>query len=279
MCGVPLHRVGRVGGFLCQSYPMKRPAFQFYPADWRKDPALRACSIEARGFWIDLLCIMHESENCGFLEINSKKISEKALASMCGITPTKCRKYLTELEENGVFSKDDRGVIFSRRMVRDKELSEIRREAGKQGGNPALVKQQDKQKPAGLHNQNGNQNPTPSSSSSSSTSVIPPLPPNGGNGASKAEWWRDDNSHAPCSEEDAVQYAATLKISERAARYWWHNRNAAGWTKGSANGAPARKITSWQSDLTTSQRWAEEEAHKPANGGKPRRNNAEDFSL
>lgn len=154
---------------------MKRPSFQFYPADWRKDPALRACSIEARGLWIDLICIMHESENYGFLEINSRKISEKSIATMCGITPSKCRKFIKELEENGVFSIDDRGVIFSRRMVKDNDLCEKRREAGKLGGNPSLVKRKDKQTEDDLLNHNAKQKPTPSSSYSSSTSV-PPTP-------------------------------------------------------------------------------------------------------
>jgi len=56
-------------------------------------------------------------------------------------------------------------------MVRDENLIQIRREAGKQGGNPVLLKQKPtipvKQKP------------TPSSSSSSSSSNIPPLSPKG----------------------------------------------------------------------------------------------------
>ena len=30
---------------------MKRPAFQFYPSDWRKDMALQSCSVAARGLW------------------------------------------------------------------------------------------------------------------------------------------------------------------------------------------------------------------------------------
>jgi hypothetical protein len=170
---------------------MKRPSFQFYPADWRKDPALRACSIEARGFWIDLLCIMHESENCGFLEINLKKISEKALASMCGITPSKCAKYLAELGENGVFSRDERGVIYSRRMLRDRKLSEIRREAGKQGGNPSLVKRVDNQTNGNLLNQSANQKPTPSSSSSSSDIVVVDAARARGAAPTNPEWWEE----------------------------------------------------------------------------------------
>lgn len=44
-----------------------RPAFQFYPADWRKNANLRRCSLEARGAWMDLLCILHDSDEYGVL--------------------------------------------------------------------------------------------------------------------------------------------------------------------------------------------------------------------
>lgn len=95
---------------------------------------------------------------------------------MIGITPAKCRKYLTELEENGVLSIDDRGVIYSRRMVKDNELCEKRRASGKLGGNPALVKQKVNQTGDDLLNHPPKQIPTPSSSSSSSTSDTPLAP-------------------------------------------------------------------------------------------------------
>lgn len=85
-----------------------------------------------------------------------------------------------------------------------------------------------------------------------------------------AEWWKDESEYAPCTVEQAVEYAASLKISEGAARHWWHVRHSAGWTKGTSNGH-ARKVTSWQSDLVASKRWAEEEAHRPTNGHAPKR--------
>ena len=40
---------------------MKLPSFQFYPGDWMKDPGLRSVSLEARGLWIDMLCLLFES--------------------------------------------------------------------------------------------------------------------------------------------------------------------------------------------------------------------------
>jgi hypothetical protein len=38
--------------------PNKRPAVLFYSGDWLKDPAVRKCSLAARGAWIDLLSYM-----------------------------------------------------------------------------------------------------------------------------------------------------------------------------------------------------------------------------
>lgn len=44
---------------------MKRPAFQFYPADWRNNAKLRRCSEAARGAWMDVLCVLHDSDEYG----------------------------------------------------------------------------------------------------------------------------------------------------------------------------------------------------------------------
>lgn len=46
---------------------MKRPSFQFYPADWRNNAKLRRCSEAARGAWMDILCVLHDSDEYGVL--------------------------------------------------------------------------------------------------------------------------------------------------------------------------------------------------------------------
>lgn len=46
---------------------MKRPSFQFYPADWRGNAKLRRCSESARGAWVDLMCVFHDSDEYGVL--------------------------------------------------------------------------------------------------------------------------------------------------------------------------------------------------------------------
>ena len=49
--------------------------FKFYPSDWRADPALRMCSIAARGLWMEMLCVMHEATPRGSLLINGKRVA------------------------------------------------------------------------------------------------------------------------------------------------------------------------------------------------------------
>lgn len=118
---------------------LKRPAFQFYPADWRKDAAVQACSMAARGLWHEMLCIMHECQPYGYLTISGAAMSPQQLARLVGEGVKDVSAWLSELEAADVFSRDPEGRIFSRRMVKDERLRVVRAEAGGQGGNPALI--------------------------------------------------------------------------------------------------------------------------------------------
>jgi len=122
----------------------KLPAIQLYPADWRKDPGIQALDYFEKGVWMEMLFIMHESNSRGFLKINDRKIDKKVLSKMLGLTLKKTEKTLKTLYDFGIYSVDDNDVIYSRRMVKDEKLIEIRRAAGRQGGSP-LLKQTDKQ--------------------------------------------------------------------------------------------------------------------------------------
>ncbi len=110
----------------------KLPSFQFYPGDWLKDPALRACSPAARGVWIDMLCLMHESQNRGVLRANFRAISIKILSkSIAGCTP----KLIRELIENGVVrvARKD-GALYSKRLIRDELHRRHKSINGRKGG-------------------------------------------------------------------------------------------------------------------------------------------------
>lgn len=40
---------------------MRRPSFQFYPADWLGNTNLRRCTHAEKGVWLDVMCLMHDS--------------------------------------------------------------------------------------------------------------------------------------------------------------------------------------------------------------------------
>lgn len=98
---------------------MKRPAFQFYPADWRKDTALQLCSIAARGLWWEMICLMHEAEPYGHLVAAGVALDAHGLARLVGESSRDVARWLRELEQKQVYSVTEAGIICSRRMVRD----------------------------------------------------------------------------------------------------------------------------------------------------------------
>jgi len=138
------------------------PAILFYTGDWLKDPAVRCMSLAARGLWIDMLCLMYESPTRGYLSLmDGKPVSAVQLARMVGGTLEETETLLSEMRGCGTFSVTDEGVMFSRRMVADEELRELKSKAGKASANArkksntmATEVQQD-----GQHN--ANRSPTP----------------------------------------------------------------------------------------------------------------------
>lgn len=140
----------------------KRPAFQFYPNDWYSDYKLRSVSLSARGLWIDILCIMHQSDKYGYLPRVlapnpiripvSKGVSSidhvamisdlidanpgfcSKLARMVSSSEEEIKESLFELARAHVFSFSCTGRVYSKRMVRDERLRNIRAEAERLGG-------------------------------------------------------------------------------------------------------------------------------------------------
>lgn len=79
---------------------MRRPAFQFYPGDWRANAKLRRCSWAARGAWVEIICLLHDSEEYGMLRWTLEEI---ALAVGC---PLEC---IHELALKGVLKGAPKG--------------------------------------------------------------------------------------------------------------------------------------------------------------------------
>lgn len=80
---------------------MKRPAFQFYPGDWQRNANLRRCSPAARGVWVDIMCLLHDSDEYGVLRWPVKEIAQACGASMA---------HVKELIEKSVLKGSDKSL-------------------------------------------------------------------------------------------------------------------------------------------------------------------------
>jgi hypothetical protein len=111
---------------------------KFYWSDWLSDAGLRRSSFAAKGLWIDMLCIAAQSDPIGYLTVKKVPLSVNDIARMCGGSEPEVRALITELEGNGVLSRDRNGTIYSRRMTRDDKKARTAQKNGKLGGNPTL---------------------------------------------------------------------------------------------------------------------------------------------
>lgn len=98
----------------------KRPAFQFYPGDYLRDP-VACCSHEAQCLWLRMLFVMHDRTPYGHLAFDGKAMPPVAIAKACGFTIDDYQRVLQELDAAGVPRRTANGVIYSKRMVEDQQ--------------------------------------------------------------------------------------------------------------------------------------------------------------
>lgn len=170
--------------------PRRSPWMKWYPRDWRAEPTLRMCSRAARSLWQDFLGLMHdEGEPYGHLTIKGRAPTTAQLVNMFGGTGREIDGLIAELESAGVFSRTDDGVIYSRRMVRDKAKADSDRANGKWGGNPKITvgvnlpvnpntTQGDKAQKPEARSQNPDKDSQEAKSTSPRSRALPPAQPN-----------------------------------------------------------------------------------------------------
>ncbi len=116
-----------------------RPWMPFYTADWLSNVKLKRCTHEEKGVWMDILCLMHESEEYGVLRWDLKEIAHvvgcavKTLKSLISkgvlkgaepaeicpalqFTPTHARKRLPAVT---IIESQAGPIWYSSRMVED----------------------------------------------------------------------------------------------------------------------------------------------------------------
>lgn len=178
----------------------KRPSFQFYPADWLANKNLRRCSPVARGYWMDILCLLHDSDEYGILrwplediaqsvgcpiEVVNELVTKGVLKGApmgtpmppFGFTP----KHAGKQGDTVILIQAQNGPIwYSSRMVEDEHIRQNRAQHGKKG-DPAFGLKSPKGIPMPpIGDDIGAAIGTPPSSSSSSSIDRSPLPPDGG---------------------------------------------------------------------------------------------------
>lgn len=106
----------------------KSPGFWYYPADFDRD--VQMLSLAAQGLWIRMMGWMHFCEHRGYLELpTGDPMNADDIAAKVGKAKKEVKHALSEMERIGLYSRDDRGCIFCRRMVKDTRISRVRREA------------------------------------------------------------------------------------------------------------------------------------------------------
>lgn len=83
---------------------MKRPSFQFYVRDWQGNTKLKRCSPAEKGVWLDVMLLMHGSEEYGILRWSLKDI---ATAVGCKVAT------LVTLSHRGVLKGADIGQSYA----------------------------------------------------------------------------------------------------------------------------------------------------------------------
>ena len=119
---------------------MGRTASLWFWRDWESDMALKACSLAAQGLWMRMLCIAAQHDPTGYVSVNRVGLDPEGIAKIAGAGVDEVRSLIGELSLNGVFSRDQHGAIYNRRMLRDEKKSATARKNGKLGGNPSLCK-------------------------------------------------------------------------------------------------------------------------------------------
>lgn len=154
-----------------------RPSTQWYPGDYLEDEALKLCSLAAQGLWMRMLCRMWFSPTRGvLLRPNGLQADEGHIGVWEGVALKEVQGLLRELETEEVFSRrEEDGAVYSRRMVRDEKIRQLRAESGAKGGKqtgsktPSEPKAKPQAKPKQTGKQNGSSRARASSSSPSSS--------------------------------------------------------------------------------------------------------------
>jgi hypothetical protein len=119
----------------------EKPYLPLYVQDFLTDEKLIECSAESTGVYIRLMCLLHKSETYGAIELSprNKRTGDKIrdfalkLSKHLPFDSDTVYRCISELSENDVIQVTE-DVLSQRRMLKDGHISEVRAQAGSQGG-------------------------------------------------------------------------------------------------------------------------------------------------
>ncbi|WP_175783103.1 hypothetical protein [Burkholderia anthina] len=159
---------------------MTRPSFQFYPGDWQANSNLRRCTHAEKGAWIDVMCLLHDSEEYGVLRWPLKEIAQAIGAPLATLRAI-VSKGVLKGADNGqscaaciyvprsgrrdgepvtLVAEQEGPIWYSSRMVKDEHVRSVR-------GESSRFQSEDDDAPKGA--------PKPSLGDSTKASPKPPL--------------------------------------------------------------------------------------------------------
>lgn len=106
------------------------PWFKFYWIDWLSDSKIRRCSLAARGLLVEILCLMADGEERGYLLTAGKPWSNDDVAKAT-VGPTETiPDLIEELLATNALMRDGRGALTYPDMAHDASVSAARSKAG-----------------------------------------------------------------------------------------------------------------------------------------------------
>lgn len=225
----------------------------FYTRDWLSCAEVKFLSPDIRGLWFDLICYMWECVERGVMvKPNHQPYTKEEITAMIGKDCSGSYGWLEVLIENGVCSIRGDGAIYSRRMVKDEEIREKRRIAGKKGGDVTKAKVFTKP------------DPEPDSPGDDDATTPPPLTPEQQKKADKAKKYK----YAEFVSLTRDEYAKLCEeFSEEAAKAMIDILNNYKGSKGKKYKSDYLTIRGWVKDKYYEDQQKNGTERKPINGG------------
>jgi hypothetical protein len=118
-----------------------QPYLPLYVQDFLTDEKLAYCSASATGVYIRIMCLMHKSERYGTILLKENFKRSENLVNCFALQLSRQLPYDLNTIEDAILELITEDVLYfdgdfmiQKRMVKDSEISELRKSAGKLGG-------------------------------------------------------------------------------------------------------------------------------------------------